>query len=102
MDHFSSCGNSKLHLLSVLRGRPQASANIAGGQDHPDLSGTVRFYQTARGVIVCAELTGLPHSESPCLLCILQTARIYSDASGKIPGWRSAVGLYCKFNRYEV
>ena len=33
---------------------------------------------------------------------ILQTARIYSDASGKIPGWRSAVGLYCKFNRCAV
>ncbi len=28
---------------------------------------------------------------------IPQTARIYSDASGKVPGWRSAVGLYCKF-----
>ncbi len=33
---------------------------------------------------------------------ILQTARIYSDASGKIPSWRSAVGLYCKFNRCAV
>ena len=33
---------------------------------------------------------------------ILQTARIYSDASGKVPGWRSAVGLYCKFNRCAV
>ena len=30
---------------------------------------------------------------------ILQTARIYIDASGKVPGWRSAVGLHCKFNR---
>ncbi len=29
---------------------------------------------------------------------ILQTARIYSGASGKVLGWRSAVGLHCKFN----
>ena len=35
-------------------------------------------------------------------LLILQTVRIYSDASGKVPGWRSAVGLYCKFNRCAV
>jgi hypothetical protein len=33
---------------------------------------------------------------------ILQTAGIYSDTSGKIPGWRSAVGLYDKFNRCAV
>ena len=26
------------------------------------------------------------------VLCILQTARICSDAYGKVPGWRSAVG----------
>jgi len=28
----------------------------------------------------------------------LQNARIYSNVSGKMPGWRSAVWLYCKFN----
>ena len=27
---------------------------------------------------------------------------IYSDASGKMPGWRSAVWLYCKFNQCAV
>ena len=33
---------------------------------------------------------------------ILQTARIYIDAFGKVLGWRSAVGSYCKFNRCAV
>ncbi len=33
---------------------------------------------------------------------ILQTARIYSGVFGKALGWRSAVGLHCKFNRYAV
>ena len=28
---------------------------------------------------------------------ILQTARIYSGAPGKVLGWRSAVGAHCKF-----
>ena len=35
-------------------------------------------------------------------LIILQTARVYIDASGKVHGWRSAVGLHCKFNRRAV
>ena len=33
---------------------------------------------------------------------ILQPARIYSGVSGKVPGWRSAVGSHCKFNRRAV
>ena len=66
MDHFSSCGNSKLHLLSVLRGRPRAAAKIVGSESYPDISGSVRFYQTCAGVIVRAEISGLPHSALPC------------------------------------
>ena len=27
---------------------------------------------------------------------------IYSGITGKVPGWRSAVGLYCKFNQCAV
>ena len=66
MNHFSSCGNSRTHLLSVLRGRPQAAAKIAGSESCPELSGTVRFYQTDEGVIVWAEINGLPLPEHPC------------------------------------
>ncbi len=62
----SSCGNSKSSLLSLLRGRPQAAASIAGSENYPGISGTVRFYQTGKGVIVLAEISGLPHSEFPC------------------------------------
>lgn len=60
------CGRSKACLLSVLRGRPQAAASIAGSESHPDLSGTVRFYQTNEGVIVWAEVSGLPQSGPSC------------------------------------
>lgn len=69
-EHFiwigSSCSNSKLSLRSVLRSRPQAAASIAGSENYPDLSGTVRFYQTREGVIVLAEISGLPRSGLPC------------------------------------
>lgn len=66
MNQFSSCSNSKTHLLSVLHGRPQASARISGSESCPDISGTVRFYQTNEGVIVWAEVSGLPHSKLSC------------------------------------
>lgn len=64
--NMSFCANPRIDLLSVLRGRPQAEARIAGSESCPDISGTVRFYQTRAGVIVRAEVWGLPCSESPC------------------------------------
>lgn len=66
MEQSSFCGNSQMHLLSVLLGRPQAAASIAGNESLPDIAGTVWFYQTNKGVIVCAQVSGLPHSELPC------------------------------------
>ena len=53
-------------LSSILRGRPQATANIAGSESYPGISGAVRFYQTNAGVIVQAEIDGLPDSQAPC------------------------------------
>ena len=64
MNQLSSCKSAG--LLSVLRGRPQAAACIAGREGYPELSGIVRFYQTNEGVLVWAEISGLPHSELPC------------------------------------
>lgn len=56
----------RIWLLSVLRGRPQAAARISGSESYPDISGTVQFYQTGRGVLVRADISGLPHSDIPC------------------------------------
>lgn len=62
----SSCCHSRAGLLSVLRGQPQAAASIAGSKQYPGISGDVRFYQTRAGVIVLAEINGLPRSDRPC------------------------------------
>ena len=56
----------KVHLLPALRGRPQAQASISGSESFPDISGWARFYQTNQGVIVYAEISGLPLSDQPC------------------------------------
>ena len=66
MNRKSSCSGSKVDLLSILRGRPRAVASVAGSADHPGISGTVRFYQAGRGVVVLAEASGLPQSDGPC------------------------------------
>lgn len=58
--------SSSYHFLSVLRSRPRAAAEISGSESYPDISGVVRFYQVNKGVIVYAEISGLPHSKVSC------------------------------------
>lgn len=40
--------------------RPQAAAVIRGSHDYPEIRGNIRFYQTEGGVMVFAEVWGLP------------------------------------------
>lgn len=60
------CNRSTVDLLSILRGRPQAAASIVGNKNHPGISGTVQLYQANAGVIVLAQVSGLPQSDIPC------------------------------------
>lgn len=48
------------HML--LDSQPQARASIRGDKAHRGLHGAVRFYETPTGVLVAAELFGLPQS----------------------------------------
>ncbi len=53
-------------IMSVLRRRPDARAVVSGSPEHPQIHGIVRFYQTAQGVLVAAEVSGLPQGTEPC------------------------------------
>lgn len=55
-----------MDLLRGLCRRPDAQATIRGSERFPGLSGLVRFYQTRRGVLVYAEVSGLPQSAEAC------------------------------------
>lgn len=55
-----------MDLLAALRCRPDALAAIRGDEKNPGLSGVVRFYQTRHGVLVRAEVSGLPEPEEAC------------------------------------
>ncbi len=46
--------------------RPQARAVIRGSEQYPDIRGEVRFHQTPRGVLVIAEVQGLPQGQGAC------------------------------------
>lgn len=66
MNKSSKFNNSNIYLPSLLHSKPQAIAYITGSESYPDISGTVLFYQTKRGVIVYAEVSGLPQTNLPC------------------------------------
>ena len=66
MNKSSPCRQSRSFLLSTLRGRAQATASITGSRDYPNISGMVRLYQTGKGVVVYAEISGLPQADSLC------------------------------------
>lgn len=53
-------------LRAVLRQKPSAKADIVGNSDHPNLNGTVLFFQTDIGCVVAAEVNGLPSPVGKC------------------------------------
>ena len=55
-----------VNLSAALCRRPDAQAFVKGIEEYPALSGVVRFYQTGRGVLVFAEVSGLPEPPDAC------------------------------------
>lgn len=53
-------------LSSLLRLRPHAVASVSGSEKYPNIYGTVCFYHTKLGVIVVAEINGLPNPRGQC------------------------------------
>lgn len=64
MDNKLFFENVSFALVSVLCKKPQAYAEIKGSKDFQDISGMVKFYQTANGALVHAVITGLPKGNS--------------------------------------
>lgn len=58
--------NNVPNLLAVLHRRPQAWARITGSDLYPEIRGFVKFFQTSRGVIVSANVIGLPQTKDKC------------------------------------
>lgn len=67
--------------------RPQVSAILTGSERYPNVRGEVRFYQTGQGVLVAAEVTGLPYTEKTC--------------GGNFFGFHIHEGRFCSGNRED-
>ena len=57
---FSFGSKSRAYLNELLGRRPAARAQIRGDANHPSLSGDVSFYPVNGGVLVLADVHGLP------------------------------------------
>ena len=57
--------NTLKTLASRLCCRPNAVAHIKGSPQYPCINGSVRFYQTPSGILVAAEIQGLPDADKP-------------------------------------
>ena len=54
------------NYAAVLMHKPNIYAIIKGSEKYPNISGIVRFYQLRNGVLVAAEINGLPYSDNSC------------------------------------
>ena len=63
MSLFSS---SRLNAVNILMRTSDAKAIIKGSPDYPEINGVVKFYQTKSGVLLTAEIFGLPHGMDNC------------------------------------
>lgn len=58
--------NEYPNFESLINQRPLAGARIFGSILYPDINGNVWFYQTSSGVLVVADIEGLPNMSSEC------------------------------------
>lgn len=57
---------SRAYLNELLKSRPAARAQLRGDKNHPSLMGEVSFYPVNGGVLVLAEVYGLPTTSGNC------------------------------------
>ncbi len=58
--------NNETNLYSMLRRLPDAVAVMGGNVKSSGIQGTVKFYQEAGGVLIVADIFGLPESAETC------------------------------------
>ncbi|MBQ7999670.1 MAG: superoxide dismutase family protein [Ruminococcus sp.] len=58
--------NQLTNFPHILTRRPDLSARIKGSHAYPRIDGTVSFYETTLGVLVSAQISGLPTDSDKC------------------------------------
>lgn len=89
--------HSTMRFLGILCRCPDAQADMIGDGADPQLRGTVQFYQTPQGVLVLAEVSGLPDMGSNIFAFHLHSGN--SCASSMDDPFSAAQGHYNPDNR---
>lgn len=58
--------NNEINPYALLQRLPNAVAVMRGRAENSGINGTVKFYQAARGVLIVADIFGLPVSSEIC------------------------------------
>ena len=58
--------NVNSDIISILGSSPEATAVIRGSSKYPKITGYVQFHQLQNGVMVIAQVKGLPTSTDKC------------------------------------
>ena len=58
--------NEYPNFESLIKQRPMAGARVFGSILYPEINGNVWFYQASSGVLVVADIEGLPQGVKPC------------------------------------
>ena len=53
-------------FVNIISQRPQAMAVMMGSNEYPEIKGKVLFFQIELGVVVLADISGLPTSDEEC------------------------------------
>lgn len=59
---YIASGQTK-YFLSIIRQPPQAFASVKGSAEYPSIIGTVTFYESRYGVLIMADIGGLPKGD---------------------------------------
>lgn len=63
----NTMNGNNLNLFKLINNsRPDAAAHLKGSAVYPNINGVVNFYSTAIGVIVAAQVSGLPYEKGKC------------------------------------
>lgn len=58
--------NHEINLYALLQRLPNAVAMMRGRAENSEIHGTVKFYQATSGVLIVADILGLPASSEVC------------------------------------
>lgn len=61
------CGQNSRNNINIMQTQPaDAKAEVKGSHSYPEVKGIVCFYQTKMGVLVSADISGLPNNSDVC------------------------------------